>query len=94
MMKVLCTSAANCESGATGMEYALTAAIISMLLLTGADTVGEMVNGQLLSLSKKLEIASEDQGQMLGGTSLVSMTYPTEAQSFGSISTASSTSQP
>jgi pilus assembly protein Flp/PilA len=82
MMKVLCTRAACCESGATGMEYALTAAIISVALLTGAETLGNAINDKFSFLSKKVAIASEEMGQSGGGTSLVSLQAPQEGQLF------------
>jgi len=70
MMKVLCTRVAKCESGATAMEYALTATIISVALLTGADTLGNSLSNKFTSLSKKLVIASQEDGRPDGGTSL------------------------
>lgn len=70
MMKVLCTRVAKCESGATAMEYALTATIISVALLTGADSLGNSLNNKLTSLSQKLVIPSQEHGRPDGGASL------------------------
>ncbi|MGJ8571651.1 MAG: Flp family type IVb pilin [Hoeflea sp.] len=89
MMKVLCTRVANCESGATAMEYAVTAAILSVVLLTGADTLANAVNDTFLSMSTKLEIASQDAGDMPGGTRLISLQSGSAAQAFGSVQHAS-----
>ena len=71
-MKVLCTRAAKCESGATAMEYALTAAILSVVLLTGADTLGSVVNDSFMSMSKTMVMASKDTGRAASGTQRVS----------------------
>jgi pilus assembly protein Flp/PilA len=79
MMKVLCTRAADCESGATAMEYALTAAILSVALLTGAETVGSAIKTQFGQVSGKLAITSvHDAGP--GGTSMVSLQSPAEGE--------------
>ena len=88
MMKVLCIRAVICESGATGMEYALIAAVISVALLTGADTIGDALNDKFMSLSKKLDVASRERGQLGGGTSLISLQYPAE-KAFSETSTQS-----
>jgi pilus assembly protein Flp/PilA len=79
MMKVLCTSAAKCESGATAIEYALTAAIISVAVLTGGETLATAINDQFRSLTMKLDITSQEHTQPGGGgTSLVSSQSPEE----------------
>jgi len=82
MMKVLCTRAAKCDSGATAMEYAVIAAVISVALLTGADTLGSVLNDKFMSLSNKLDIASQDRGPSAGGTSLASSQLPEEGMVF------------
>jgi len=85
MMKVLCTCAAKCDSGATAMEYALTAAVISVAFLTSAETLGNSLNARFESLSHKLETASREQGQPGGATSRVALPYqPDEAFSASS----------
>jgi pilus assembly protein Flp/PilA len=94
MMKVLCTRAAKCESGATAMEYALTAAILSVVLLTGADTLGSVVNDSFMSMSKTLEMTATTGGQSGGGTKLVSAQFASVEQSFESTSSSSSMPQP
>ncbi|WP_417417401.1 Flp family type IVb pilin [Hoeflea sp.] len=80
MMKVLCTRAADCESGATAMEYALTAAIISVALLTGAETLGSVIDDQFNLMSNKLASTSGQQAQPGGNTSLVSLQIPGKAK--------------
>lgn len=72
MMKVLCIRAAHCDSGATAMENALIAAIISVALLTGADTLGTALSDKFTSLSKTVDVASQVQARSGGGTKLVS----------------------
>ena len=72
MMKVLCTRAANCDSGATSMEYALIAAIVSVVFLTGADTLSSVLNDKFMSLSTKLDIATQDREWTVDGAELVS----------------------
>ena len=76
------------------MEYALIAAVISVVLLTGADTLGSVVNDKFMSLSKKMEITSKARGQSGGGTRLVSSQSPSMEQSFGSASSSSPVPQP
>jgi|GEM_PF-1394339 len=85
MMKVLCTRAAKCESGATAMEYAVTAAIFSVVLLTGADTLGKAVNTTFTSMSQKLDIASGDRSKTTGGTSLVALDTASPTRAFGGV---------
>lgn len=80
MMKVLCTRAADCESGATAMEYALTAAILSVALLTGAETVGTALKHQFGQVSHKLAATSAQHAGPGGGTSMVSRQSPAEAE--------------
>ena len=79
MMKVLCTRAADCESGATAIEYALIASILSMAILTGAETVGSAIKTQFGSVSTRIATTSvHDAGQ--GGTSMVSLHAPADAE--------------
>ena len=73
MMKVLCTRAGKCESGATAMEYALTAAILSIALLTGADTLGNAVTNSFTSMSQKMALAAPERSQTVGGKGLVAL---------------------
>lgn len=80
MMKVLCTRAADCESGATAMEYALTAAVLSVALLTGAETVGTAIQTQFGLVSNTLVMSSSRPGAAAGGTGLVSMQTPSQGQ--------------
>jgi pilus assembly protein Flp/PilA len=80
MMKVLCTRAADCESGATAMEYAVTAAILSVALLTGAETLGTAIQTQFGLVSNTLAMSSSQPGAAAGGTSLVSMQTPSQGQ--------------
>jgi len=80
MMKVLCTRAADCESGATAMEYALTAAILSVALLTGAETVGTALKDQFGLVSHKLAGTAAQHAGPGGGTSMISRQSPTEGQ--------------
>tara|TARA_R110002020_G_scaffold36134_8_gene108634 strand:- start:2333 stop:2692 length:360 start_codon:yes stop_codon:yes gene_type:complete len=54
MMKVLCDRAANCESGATSIEYAVTAAVFSVAVLLGAETLRTAVSDQYAGLAKKI----------------------------------------
>ena len=42
------------ESGATAIEYALIAALISVALITGAGALGNKLNDQFQNLSTKL----------------------------------------
>lgn len=72
MMKVLCTRAADCESGATAMEYALIASILSMAILTGAETVGSAIKDQFGLVSHRVAGTSAQNAQPGGGTSMVS----------------------
>lgn len=72
MMKVLCMRAAKCQAGATAIEYALTAALVSVALISGGDTLRAALDDQFMSLSKTLVTASEEQRQSGGGASLVS----------------------
>lgn len=83
MMKVLCTRAADCESGATAMEYALTAAILSVALLTGAETVGSAIKTQFDGVSTRLATSSQQHAGTGGGTSLVSLHSPADAEALG-----------
>jgi len=76
MMKVLCTRAANCESGATAIEYTLITALISVAVLTGAETLGNAINDKFRFLSKKLEMAAEEHLKPGGGTSVVALQAP------------------
>ncbi len=80
MMKVLCTRAADCESGATAIEYALTAAILSVVLLTGAETVGTAIQTQFGLVSNTLAMSSSRPGAGAGGTSLVSLQTSSQGQ--------------
>jgi len=80
MMKVLCTRAADCESGATAMEYAVTAAILSVAVLTGAETLGTAIQTQFGLVSNTLAMSSSQPGAAAGGTSLVSMQTPSQGQ--------------
>lgn len=72
MMKVLSTCAAKCEAGATAIEYALTAALVSVALISGGDTLRAALDDQFMSLSKALVTASEEHRQSGGGSSLIS----------------------
>lgn len=78
MMKVLCTRAADCESGATAMEYALTAAILSVALLTGAGTVGTALKDQFGLVSHKMAGISAQESGPGGGASMVSRQLPAD----------------
>ena len=89
MMKVLCTRAGKCESGATAMEYALTAAILSIALLTGADTLGNAVTNSFTSMSQKLAVAAPERSQTAGGTSLIAFDAGLPSQDIGSVRKAS-----
>ena len=80
MMKVLCTRAADCESGATSMEYAVTAAILSVALLTGAETLGTAIQAQFGLVSNTLAMSSSPPAATTGGTSLVSLQTPSRGQ--------------
>lgn len=80
MMKVLCTRAADCESGATAMEYALIASILSMALLTGAESVGSAIKDQFGLVSHKLAGTSAQQAGPGGGTSMVSLPSPADTE--------------
>ena len=80
MMKVLCTRAADCESGATAMEYALIASILSMALLTGAETVGTTLKDQFALVSHKLEGTSVRHAGPGGGASMVSRPLPADTE--------------
>lgn len=80
MMKVLCTRAADCESGATAMEYALIASILSMALLTGAETVGSAIKDQFGLVSHKLAGTSAQQAGPSGGISMVSRQSPEDVE--------------
>ena len=93
-MKVLCTRAGKCDSGATAMEYALTAAILSVVLLTGADTLGSAVTSSFTSMSQKLAVASPERSQTAGGTSRIALDTGSQRQAFGSIQKVSYTQQP
>jgi len=85
MMKVLCTRAGKCESGATAMEYALTAAILSVALLTGADTLGNAVTTSFTSMSQKLAVAAPERSKTAGGTSLIALDAGSPTQNIGSV---------
>lgn len=79
MMKVLCTRAADCESGATAMEYALIGSILSMAILTGADTVGTKIKDQFGLVSHKLAATTvHDAGP--GGTSMIALQSPVDVE--------------
>lgn len=93
-MKVLCTRAGKCDSGATAMEYALTAAILSVALLTGADTLGSAVTNSFNSMSQKLAVASPDRLQTAGGTSRIALDTGSPTQAFGSVQKISYSQQP
>ncbi|WP_331284445.1 Flp family type IVb pilin [Hoeflea alexandrii] len=80
MMKVLCTRAADCESGATAIEYALIASILSMALLTGAATVGSALKQQFGHVSHKLAGTSAQHAGPGGGTSLIALPSRPEGQ--------------
>ena len=71
MMKVLCTRAMSCESGATATEYALTAMLISAVLLMGANTFGSVLHDQYSLLSGKLDIAAGGRDVTGPGSSVV-----------------------
>lgn len=85
MMKVLCTRAVNCDSGATAIEYALTAAIFAMVLFTSADTLGNAVNTTFASMSQKLDSTARDRSKTAGGTSLVALDTASPARAIGSV---------
>ena len=80
MMKVLCTRAADCESGATAMEYALIASILSIALLTGAETVGTALKDQFGLVSNRLAGTSAQNAQPGGGISMVSRRSPADTE--------------
>ncbi|WP_340159926.1 Flp family type IVb pilin [uncultured Hoeflea sp.] len=94
MMKVLCTRAGKCESGATAMEYALTAAILSIALLTGADTLGNAVTNSFTSMSQRMALAAPERAQTVGGKGLVALEPGPSTRGFGSVHKASFTPQP
>ena len=94
MMKVLCTRAGKCESGTTAMEYALTAAILSVALLTGADALGNAVSTSFTSMSQKLAAASPGRANSAGGTSLIALESGSPTQALGSVQNVSHIRQP
>ena len=44
-MKALVSRFANCESGATAIEYALLAALIAVALITSMETLSTSISG-------------------------------------------------
>jgi len=81
MMKVLCTRAVNCDSGATSIEYGLAAALVSVALFTGAGSLGDTLSTQFQTLSKTVGTAAE-QKRSGRGTMLISMQGPTSEEVF------------
>ncbi|SOE17566.1 Flp pilus assembly pilin Flp [Hoeflea halophila] len=84
-MKVLCTRAVNCDSGAAAIEYALTAAIFAVLLFTGVETLGKAFDTTFTSMSQKLDSAAPDRSNTAGGTSLVALDTASPARAIGSV---------
>ena len=76
MMKVLCTRLAQCEAGATAIEYGLTAALVSVALFTGAGALSDTITGQFTALSQKMSSATELQKQFGSRAALTELPSP------------------
>lgn len=53
-MKKLLARFAKDESGATAIEYALIAAGIGIVIITGVNTLGNTINGKFITIGNKL----------------------------------------
>lgn len=53
-MKNLTARFATDESGATAIEYGLIAALIAVAIITGAQTLGDSVNGTFTNIATTL----------------------------------------
>lgn len=61
-MKMIVSRFANDESGATGIEYGLIAALICVAMISGFTAFGGTVNTMYRNLAGKLTAASQQPG--------------------------------
>ncbi|MDL2400157.1 Flp family type IVb pilin [Rhizobium mayense] len=47
------------ESGATAIEYGLIAALISVAIITGATTLGGVLNNTFINIGTKMDTAAQ-----------------------------------